>query len=444
MSFPESMNDGQIEDEREDYSSPNSTPVQLLKPEEFSRWQCHTSLKQFGSSLHTAAQTLFPNLTRSRYTEVHVLMLSWEDVDPKLPVDLEMDPLFDVFQNMYNFRTERWQIPNLRSHKRVNDRVTEFLGDENKEHLKIVYYAGHACLTRNRLLSWTNWRTDEHSNIPTVQWSGIQNLLEQSECDSLILLDCCASGTANTDAGHGVTEVIAACPYYSKANGVGDYSFTKALIIELREFNRTRKPFTTGQLHGRIYGRVAGRWPEDGSERHENGVERHPAPIFIQLTREKLRSRSIVLSTQPNIKEDCEVDLKALESPTLAMLSSTQKLYGHPGLSTTSLTEPVKSCNGVNNTVDDTPSDPYILPADHAPRIAISIRLNENFQVGDLSTDYFRDWLLDMPTFAEEVRVEAGFNSFSSLLIVSIPLSLYDYLPPNPAIISLGPITSSN
>jgi hypothetical protein len=49
-----------------------------------------------------------------------------------------------------------------------------------------------------------------------------------------------------------------------------------------------------------------------------------------------------------------------------------------------------------------------------------------------------------MPTFAEEVKVEAGFNSFSSLLIVSIPLSLYDYLPRNPAIISLGPITSSN
>ena len=64
----------------------------------------------------------------SRYTEVHVLILSWEDVDPKLPVNLEMDPLFDVFQDMYNFKTERWQIPNLRSHKRVNDRVAEFLG----------------------------------------------------------------------------------------------------------------------------------------------------------------------------------------------------------------------------------------------------------------------------------------------------------------------------
>ncbi len=238
--------------------------------------------------------------------------------------------------------------------------------------------------------------------------------------------------------------MIAACPYYSKANGVGDYSFTKALIIELREFKRTRKPFTTGQLHGCIYGRVAGRWPEDGSERHENGVERHPAPIFIQLTREKLRSRSIVLSRQPNVGEDREVNLRTLKAQTQSMCSSTQELHDHPNLSTACITEPAGSRNDFHNPVDDTSFDPYVLPVDHVPRIAISIRLHKNFQVGDLSTAYFRDWLLDMPTFAEEVRVEAGFNSFSSLLIVSIPLSLYNYLPPNPAMISLGPITSAN
>jgi hypothetical protein len=158
MSLVETRNDDQVEeDEQGVYSCPYNTPSQLPRPEEFSRWQCHTSLEQFGADLHAAAQTLFPNSTRSRYTDVHVLMLSWEDVDPKLPVDLEMDPLFDVFQNMYNFRTETWQIPNLRSQRRVNDRVTEFLGDESKEHLKIVYYAGHACLSSNRLLSWTKY-----------------------------------------------------------------------------------------------------------------------------------------------------------------------------------------------------------------------------------------------------------------------------------------------
>jgi hypothetical protein len=45
---------------------------------------------------------------------------------------------------------------------------------------------------------------------------------------------------------------------------------------------------------------------------------------------------------------------------------------------------------------------------------------------------------------AQQVRVEAGFDSFSSLLIVSIPISLSAYLSYNPAVSCLGPITSSN
>lgn len=34
-----------------------------------------------------------------------------------------------------------------------------------------------------------------------MKWSGIQNALEESESDVLILLDCCASGLSNTDEG---------------------------------------------------------------------------------------------------------------------------------------------------------------------------------------------------------------------------------------------------
>jgi hypothetical protein len=49
-----------------------------------------------------------------------------------------------------------------------------------------------------------------------------------------------------------------------------------------------------------------------------------------------------------------------------------------------------------------------------------------------------------MPAVAEEVKVEAGFGSFSSIVIVSIPLALSIYIPRNPAIIKIGPITSGN
>jgi hypothetical protein len=56
----------------------------------------------------------------------------------------------------------------------------------------------------------------------------------------------------------------------------------------------------------------------------------------------------------------------------------------------------------------------------------------------------FTEWLKGIPAVAEEVRVEAGFGSFSTLLIVSLPMALTAYLPRDPAITFLGPITSSN
>jgi hypothetical protein len=49
-----------------------------------------------------------------------------------------------------------------------------------------------------------------------------------------------------------------------------------------------------------------------------------------------------------------------------------------------------------------------------------------------------------MPAIAEEVKVEAGFDSFSSLIILSIPITMSIFLPENRAIVSLGPITSPN
>lgn len=52
-------------------------------------------------------------------------------------------------------------------------------------------------------------------------WAGIQNALEQAKSDALILIDSCDSGTANTDEGSGVTELVAAGGFNVTANGVG-------------------------------------------------------------------------------------------------------------------------------------------------------------------------------------------------------------------------------
>jgi hypothetical protein len=44
-------------------------------------------------------------------------------------------------------------------------------------------------------------RNSRQDRCPTVKWSGIQTVCEESQSDVLILLDCCASGLSNRDEG---------------------------------------------------------------------------------------------------------------------------------------------------------------------------------------------------------------------------------------------------
>jgi hypothetical protein len=141
------------------YLSGSMSSSPPLRANEIDRWNCHTSLQEFGTQLQTAANAIFPNIGTSRYRNVYVLMLKWKNEDPMLPVSLEISKLHDVFQDMYHFNTESWDIPDEDCHAEVNQKILDFkkLGGNSKDDLKIVYYAGHGKLTRNRLLSWTRY-----------------------------------------------------------------------------------------------------------------------------------------------------------------------------------------------------------------------------------------------------------------------------------------------
>jgi hypothetical protein len=220
----------------------------------------------------------------------------------------------------------------------------------------------------------------------------------------LLLLDCCNAGTANTNEGEGLTELISACAYNSKANGVGPYSFTHALVIELKELAK-RPYFSVGELYGNIFCRIQARMPEDGTERH-------PAPVHLVLTNDTHYQQSIRMSSRWKENRDARISVPNPEAP--------------------------------NADTDSQDSSSQDLTGIKVPRLAFAIRLRDNFSAGELSTELFIEWLRTMPTIAAEVKVEAGFDSFSTLVIVSIPISLSAYLPSDPAIISLGPVTSAN
>jgi hypothetical protein len=149
------MNDG----------NPPSDPFQepSLPPptsRELDQLQYHISLQEMGETLQKAANATYPNGNRSRYTTVYVLLLCWEDEDPKLPVSMEVNELGELFCDAYHFGdVEVWKIPSEGSHKRLNRKVLDFveLGGDSKDDLKIVYYGGHGILSLNRQSSWARY-----------------------------------------------------------------------------------------------------------------------------------------------------------------------------------------------------------------------------------------------------------------------------------------------
>lgn len=81
---------------------------------------------------------------------------------------------------------------------------------------------------------------------------------------------------------------------------------------------------------------------------------------------------------------------------------------------------------------------------DLGPRIALTIRLKETIAVSEASSDLFAEWMRMMPLSADHVKIEAGFSSFSTLLILSLTIPLWCYLQDHPAISLAGIIKTSN
>lgn len=88
---------------------------------------------------------------------MHVLLISWERIDPNLPVQEEIRELRAVLDGSYHYDIEEFQIPDADSHGEVSEKINAFvkLNNNSNKDLKIVYYAGHSMLSRTKELLWT-------------------------------------------------------------------------------------------------------------------------------------------------------------------------------------------------------------------------------------------------------------------------------------------------
>lgn len=105
-------------------------------------------------NLSQAAESIFPNKGRSRYNNVHVLLLRWDE-DP-MGVHYELDDLSKTFRTLYGYTTETWLIPMEQSHFALMKKALQIVQEYGKTgSLLIVYYAGHGTMNSSRQAVWT-------------------------------------------------------------------------------------------------------------------------------------------------------------------------------------------------------------------------------------------------------------------------------------------------
>ncbi|KAL8887036.1 MAG: hypothetical protein Q9192_006383 [Flavoplaca navasiana] len=345
------------------YGEDDSTPSSL-HPDRFDHEHV-SKLKEFSQDLQKAIANSFPRPSTS-YTAVHVLLLRWADDD--LNVQVELSSLKAVLENQYLFAAEQWDIPSLNSTRALQTKLYDFQNShQSEDELLIVYYGGHADADRRRGRSiWAAYRQPPS--------------------------DCCYAANAARDMSEGTTkEIIAACGRENPTLGVGERSFTSALIEELQAFGS--QPFTVTMLHSRL---ITMRWRLSYtpvyallSEHGGHSIELAPQPAPAQASKASIWDN-------PELDED----MMDISAPEARIASDT--------------------------------------------RVLMSVSISD-----DAACDIaeWKEWLTHKaPRIITqiEVRVEGVFKSHSTMLMTSLPTVAWDCLPDKAAYRFIGFINSGN
>lgn len=197
------------------------------------------------------------------------------------------------------------------------------------------------------------------------------------------------------------------------APAVGEHSFTRALIEELRWYAQQRRgPISPSFLHSKVLARAK----KSGNPRcaADGDFERRRTPIYIHLA-DRSHQRCIELAP-----------LAQLESVPNQEVSSTMHF---------STTYPESS----HISLEELFRDPDFV----SPKVLIFIALQEG---ETLQTHDAMKWLEDIPTVAKCVYVEGVYQSddSSTILLLMLPVAVWNLLPGDPAISFVAFVRSRN
>ncbi|PVH68756.1 hypothetical protein DL98DRAFT_629298, partial [Cadophora sp. DSE1049] len=393
-------------------STPSRSPSRATHDDNRSAFHIK-DLATFAATLEEAAKSAFPNRGRSRYATVHVCLIRWEgdDTDGDLVFETEMNSLCEVFERGYGFQVETWKIPIIKSHRKLMGMALDFIEEfDARDNLFIVYYAGHGTINDNRQSVWSHTRD---SKSASVDWSSIQSLFENTSSDTLFLFDCCAAASSANNSGSGTIETIGACGFNGIAPPPGKYSFTNTLVEVLEDW-KSKPFFPVCLLHSEMLRQLKRKRPEKGRE--GTRLEWCTTPVYY-IASPDLRPQSIeicrigptdpTLNTLPPIQPSGDASLDTLQEEQATELTSTH-------------------ANG---------------DLKH-PHVLLSVALEKDQDI--LHPEQFHRWLARIPAFVKYVKVEGCFKSYSTLVLMSLPVAIWNLLPDDPACCFIGYVTSRN
>lgn len=172
------------------------------------------------------------------YDRVKALLFYWEDGDPNMGKDVEK--LRGLFHEGYGFEAESWQIsvenPVIDlSHFLLSQICSLHHLDEHV--LLIIYYGGHGYWDKRKNKHY--WKpvidTDHRLTDVSMDTTILRSILEETCCDLLLLFDCCYSLGMMGDefVGNRRNWLLAAAGNVEKAGGTTGQTWTAAITQEL-------------------------------------------------------------------------------------------------------------------------------------------------------------------------------------------------------------------
>ncbi|PVH68758.1 alpha/beta-hydrolase [Cadophora sp. DSE1049] len=321
------------------------------------------------------------------YPEVRVLIIRWEHDD--LGVVVEITELEKRFRTLHFTIDPHVVIPgeteadNPAAAEALRDAVTNVRRSVTKEELLIVYYAGHGKLMADNK---SYWAAHGKRNSAWLPWHPLQFELEDYiPNDVVFIFDCCYAASAGTRSTQkGIAELLAASAKESAAIGVCSQSFTRRLIFALDRVGSV--PFTVSQLYSDIL----------------------RSPLDVVVPNYQWSQHELKVCQKSPVYDPLSRSAKSI---TMAKVS-TEDWAGLSEEAKSRQRESLKSGN----------------------LVILSIAVNQEVMP---ASDCWRSWFLTLlPSEVKglaEVKLIGAWGSQSSLLLVQVPVQIWNLLPERPA-----------